>query len=71
MRLCILSADVAERSCIVHCSASALLNIGGGRLEVATDAAVLALDSGRQIALEELAAVSDVYWEEWESRKPN
>jgi hypothetical protein len=64
------SADQAEEHCIVHCSGSATVSEGGGTLEVATDGAILALDSGRPVTPQELTTVSDAYWAAWESRRP-
>jgi hypothetical protein len=69
--LLILSADQVDEYCVVHCSEPARTGEGGGRLEVTTDEAVFALDSGRAVAVEELATVSDAYWDEWESRNPS
>lgn len=38
----------------------------GGTLEVRASSGSLALDSGRRLTLEELIAVSEAYWTEWE-----
>ena len=63
--LWILRDRTGER-CTVHCSEYMVGR--GGTLEVSADQTLLALDSGRITSLDELSAVADAYWTEWESR---
>src|SRR6185295_12491123 len=64
MRLWVLSADLKGDRCCVHCSGPPPMCNGSGTLEVVADGAALALDTGRPVPLEEIAAVSEAYWEE-------
>jgi hypothetical protein len=64
-RLWILSADQAGTVCTVHCQHEG--NDGGGTLEVEADEAALALDTGREIKMDELRDVATAYWDEWPS----
>jgi len=66
LQLWILSADVAENVCIVHCTQGD----NGGTLRVSARDAALALDSGRVLTLEEISSVANAYWAEFASRKP-
>jgi hypothetical protein len=52
LQLWILSADVTENVCIVHCTQGD----NGGTLRVPARDAALALDSGRTLTLEEISA---------------
>ena len=67
LRLWILSADVAEDYCVVHCTQGDK----GGTLKVSARDASLALDSGRTLTLEEILSAADAYWAEFASGKPD
>ena len=58
LNLDILSAEQSDSICRVHCD--------GGHLDLAADDARLALDSGRELPLEELLSVAEGYWDDWE-----
>jgi len=56
----VLSAEMRGDLSVIDCS--------GGILEVTAKDALVALDSGRSITLQELLDVSEAYWTEWQQR---
>ncbi len=56
----ILSATLSNGVCEIECA--------GGVLEVVSSDGAVRLDSGREVALQELIDVADSYWKEWSER---
>jgi hypothetical protein len=56
----VLNAETRDGLSIIDCA--------GGILEVAAADALIALDSGRSITLQELLDVSEAYWTEWKDK---
>ena len=56
----LVNASMKNEVCEIDCV--------DGILEVVAAGGSICLDSGRQVTLEELAAVADGYWKEWKER---